>query len=252
MKLIIALVFTAMATVTTSIASEHVRLDMEVLEIVEEQNSLLGWTIYKGSVVNNGNRTIQYPQIVITLKLDGKVIEFENAYIEGPLGNKLAPRETGFFEAILFTSRSDFDDYTVSFDGRLDAVSPEFVSGELRILEETLNGVEFLDDFAVLGEIINETNAVLTDVVIRFRLYDGDAQLIGFAEAEYSLPNEIYPDELVPFRANSDVAFGSVSSFELIEPIEYVADRIPFAPIPTTVEQVSWGEIKRVREMWED
>ena len=243
MQLVLAIIVVALTIPTCSRASEHARLDMEVLEIVEEESSI-GWTKYSGQVANKGNRTIQFPQIVITLKFDGKVVELRNGFIEGPSGNELAPGETGFFEVTLFSSREEFDEYTVSFDGRLDAVSPEFVTGLVRVVEGTLNGVEFLDTFAVLGEIENETNVVITDVAIRFRLYDADGQLIGFAEAQYSLPDEIYPGEILPFRARSEADFTEVSSYELIEPIEYVADRIPGPSIATTVEGASWGAIK--------
>lgn len=242
MHLIIAIFFLA-GSFSTSRASDHVRIDMELLEITEEESSI-GWTTFRGSVANKGNRTIQFPQIVITLKLDGQVVEFRNGFIEGPSGNELSPGETGFFEVILFSGGDDFNVYSVSFDGRLDAVSPEFVTGQLRVLEETLNGVEFLGSFAVLGEVMNETNVVVSNVAIRFRLYDGDGELVGFGEAEYSLPREIYPGEVVPFRAESDADFSRVSSYELIEPIQYVAERIHGASIPTTVEGTSWGAIK--------
>ena len=171
-------------------------------------------------------------------------MEFQNGFIEGLSGNELSPGETGFFEVILFSGRDDFNAYTVSFDGRLDAISPEFITGQLRVLEGTLNGVEFLGSFAVLGEVRNETNTVVSSVVIRFGLYDGDRELIGFGEAQYGLLSEIYPGEVVPFRADSNVDFSRVSSYELIEPVEYVAERIPGASIATAVEKASWGAIK--------
>ena len=202
MQLVFAIVLVGLVTASTSRASDHVRIDMELLEIVEEENSI-GWTTFTGSVVNKGNRTIQFPQIIVTLKRDGQVVEFQNGFIEGLSGNELSPGETGFFEVILFSGRDDFNAYTVSFDGRLDAISPEFITGQLRVLEGTLNGVEFLGSFAVLGEVRNETNTVVSSVVIRFGLYDGDRELIGFGEAQYGLLSEIYPGEVVPFRADS-------------------------------------------------
>ena len=85
---------------------------------------------------------------------------------------------------------------------------------------------------------------MLTEVVVRFQLYDGDKELIGFAVAEYGFPDEIYPGEVVPFRADSDVDFDKVNSYELMKPLEYVADRIPSELIPTSVEKVTWGALK--------
>ena len=122
------------------------------------------------------------------------------------------------------------------------------------ILDDAEATIQILEDFRprigskvlssddeVLGEFTNETNAVLTDVVITFFLYDNKDNILGYAKAEWGLPLEIFPGELIPFRATSSVAFDRVSSWKAIW--DYTADRIPH-DFATGVEQVSWGQVK--------
>ena len=217
------------------------RIELDLLAINAEVSEFLGWTTFSGSVRNSGERTIHYPQMIMAFKLDQKVVEIDEIYIEGPAGHELAPGETGFFDTLVTITKHDYDEYMITYDGRLDAIAPFLVTGDLRILQETVNVVEFLGNAAVLGEIVNETNAVLTNVVIWFLMYDSGGELTGIAEAAYSLPAEIYPDEVIPFRATSHAPLDRVVSTEARW--EFTADRI-IHNVATGVEAMSWAKLK--------
>ena len=229
---------------TSDALGQERRLKLDVVSIAEEVSSFLGWVSYSGSVINNGDRIIKYPKVVFTLKLGDKVVDVRSAYVDGPGGHELGPGEIGFFERMTLMTKADFDSYTITFDGRLDAAGASFVTGDILMIEESLNVMEYAGDAAIFGQFTNGTNAVITDVSLRFFLYDAAGALVGFAEANYSLPNEIYPDELVPFRATSDADFEAVASWTATW--EFTADRIP-QDFPTGVEISSWGVVKNTR-----
>ena len=221
--------------------SDAQSVSLEIVTIEEETNSL-DWVTLKGSVRNVGSTSIEYPKVIFTFKKAGRVIGIETAYIDGPSGDVLMSGEVGFFEESTVYEKSEYDEYTVRFDGRNDAVDPQLIIGDIHLVEESTNVEEFLGDAAIYGEFVNRTNAVLSDVELRFTLYDSNDDVIGFAEASsYSFPDEVYPGDIISFMASSDVSVEDVSRWECVW--TFVGVRLK-EDVPTAVSDVSWGAVK--------
>ena len=98
-----------------------------------------------------------------------------------------------------------------------------------------------------LGELRNETNAIVSLGRILFAVYDNRDNFLGFvgeASRDFSIVFEdLWPNEVISFALiNRDIPFAKVDRWDLgldYEIVEYYQE-----PIATTVDGASWGEIK--------
>ena len=185
MKKLLSLV-TVFAVVTPAFSQ-----DMELVAIEEEANSI-GWITFSGIVRNVGKVNVKFPRIFITLKRAGKVVAVGSSNIEGPDENILRPGQAGAFRHLTLMERSAFDEFAVVLDGRPDAVDPRFLTGELRLIEQSVNiDSTFGGRILILGELVNETNAVISEIEMRFAFFDSDDQFIGAATVfSFNLPGK--------------------------------------------------------------
>jgi hypothetical protein len=218
---------------------------MSVERVDETISEFSGWVTFNGTVRNNGNNTINFPRMIMTFKKDGKIIEIETVYLEGLNDNMLSSGEMAFFEELVLLTKDEYDKVTYRFEGRNEALDPRLINGDIEVVSESLNIVEFIGDAAILGEFSNGTNAVINEIEIRFAFYDPSDNLIGVAEvSSFSLPDEVYPGEIISFRATSNASVDDISRWEVSW--SFVSVRL-FNDIPTVVENHSWGKIKSLR-----
>ena len=212
---------------------------LELLEITQEENSL-GWAAFSGRVQNNGSMLISYPTITVTLKKGTEIVDIDKVFIEGPDGLQLAPGEVGVFDLLTVLKAEEFDSFSTWLDGRTDGVDLAFVTGEIAL--QSLTVVEsFSGNAWCLGEVLNNTNAILSRPEVGVAFYDAEDRFIGAAEAKWFV-DEWHPGEVVPFRAISDVPFADVARWEVAHralPIRLVKEGVA-----TAVRILPWGAIK--------
>lgn len=217
--------------------------ELELVSIEEEVNSL-GWVTFSGRVRNPGPQVVRFPRAVITLKKEGRVVEIHSGSIDTPSEDTFRPGEEGTFEVATATEKSAYDEYLVRLQSRAEGLDPRTITGDLDLLENSISVSEFLGDAQILGEFVNGTNAVISEVKLRFALYDAEGNFLGTAEVfSFYLPQEIRPGEVISFEAFSEVDFEKVARWEASW--EFVGVRLA-EEIPTAVEKASWGEVKGV------
>jgi hypothetical protein len=220
--------------------------DIELVSQQQETN-FFGWVTFRGYARNIGDRSVKYPKVRITLKKSGKIIQVATSDIVGPTDDVLAPGERGSFDVPTLTKASEFDEALYSFSGTPAALDPALVSGEVHLIAQSLNLIDDgLGNAEFLGEFVNQTNAIVGDVVVRFTLYDAAGDFIGIADTgileDLYQPGEIRPNQVVPFTASGSARFRDVATWQV--EITYVAMRLA-DQIATPVEETSWGRAKQ-------
>ena len=101
------------------------------------------------------------------------------------------PNETRSFSIQTDAIQGFYDDFSIrpiGYLGRPDPASSS-LTGNLLLIEDSLNFTVLGPDSTsvILGELFNDTNAILTNLVIRFRLFKNEECLIGEAKPLESL-----------------------------------------------------------------
>ena len=151
-------------------------------------------------------------------------------------------------------------DMRIALFRKLDQLAPAYLlrrrTGDLVLVEESLNIRSSGDGWvAIIGELFNETNAVLKRMFVAFALYDAKDNFLGWAEpieglsagfSAYSIYwQQLWPNETIPFLiGNEDIPFAKVERWETH--IVYEVDAYPedFA-VPTVATGATWGQIKQ-------
>ena len=218
----------------------------ELVRFDQTTNSL-DWVTFSGSVLNTGSHIEAFPAIIITVKLSKKVVGVFTGFLDTPtVERQLSPGEEGLFEVPTTILATAFDELVVRFSSRPDALDPSFATGDLVLIDESLNAVEnFAGDIQLLGEFRNDTNAVLGELSIRFRFFNADGDFIGSGDAFFGFAgaNEMLPGAVFAFTALGSVPFADVDRWEV--DIEYVPLRLGFEDVATAVADATWGELKR-------
>lgn len=164
------------------------------------------------------------------------------------------PGQTTSFTIETDFKQGEYDEFSIRCVGYAGAINPdaESLSGALLLVEENLNFTTFEADSTtvVLGELHNDTNGLLTNIHIEFRLFKDEDCLVGVAIPP-STPNvlgsmvyqELSPGRSIGFIAYSEAHLGKVNRWEYS--LSY--DFKKLAPVPeesTAIIGTSWGEIK--------
>ena len=212
-----------------------------------------GYAAFTGSIRNDnsGKQPIGLATITIVLKQGERVVGTYQAREW-----KLDYGEVWEFVVRTTAKEGTYDQYRHVLTGSLEFVDPEYVTGEITILDSSITLTSDADgNLIMFGEMINNTNAVIGEVALVFRFYDDQDRVLGRAAVTSIngdrslvvgaiLGAEILPGETVVFEAStSDVSFGRVARWE-IEELNFVATKIYDPGIATVRRDLSWGEIK--------
>ena len=135
----------------------------------------------------------------------------------------------------------------ISFGGLFSPLDESMIIGRPIVVEESLNCRPDRNGYILfLGEVLNDTNAILNIWSVRFHLYDDKDRYLGMAEDrlwafsfEYVKPQETFLFAVT----NEDISFAKVDHW--VPEISYKVEKIFFEEgIPTAVEQATWGQIK--------
>ena len=190
-------------------------------------------------------------RVSMALKKDGVVIHVMDNYCSGFGVGKTCEHT---FDDERKKDRRGYtkDDYD-SVEGRVASANfslsePDrwLLTGELSLVEESLN-IDGGDDYTVImGEIHNGTNAVLKIERLVFGLWDAEDNFLGLASEGYGKIGTIWPGETPAFwTANNTIPFEQVARYEM--DVEYVIARYVEDDIATTAKSASWGQIKARR-----
>ena len=244
MSRIILLVLFSLQTfsvpVLASWSEEHLELS-NVQETIDEY----GLAVFSGEVRNTHTiRPIEYVFIFIVLKKDGRIVGVED-FIPKDAWEKLDPLGIVSFEHETLYTPEEYDEFSVRAEGVLQAPDRDLVIGEVYLVEESFNIV----GDTVYGEIYNDTNAIISGIILEIDLLDARGDLIGTLES--STRNRI---------TRTEIGAGDTVSFvlEFTDLAAYVpkikgkevrlgwsvVDIVAGDPIATGVDQVTWGRIK--------
>ena len=220
-----------------------------------------GRLFVQGSVKNiHPELTTSALNIVCVFKKGPAVV----AVYEFRASEELAPGTIGAFEgATNFFSVRDYDELKITVLGRfgeeveLEGIDMSEVTGGISIHQNSLSTVVGYNDFAmqvlvVYGELVNDTDAVITRPVVKFEFYWNNFLDVS---SEASVSNNaffdtlIYPGDVIPFQSFGIIRYGTSDSQNLIIeflPVEsYYPPRVE-APTPSAIESMSWGQIKDI------
>ena len=235
---------------TISLAADDAEdLGLKLLEINEGVNES-GKAMFFGKLHNSNasQHALSSPSITIILKQGEKVVGVYQEIIVG-----LGPGLTWEFEVETNIREGGYDQYSYILHAYLGGFDKNLVAGELVIVESSVTITSDEDGNAVvLGEMVNNTNAVLSDIVVRFILFDDQDRVLGKvfvlrANGQVFLPDyyEMMPGERIFFEAwSSDVPFGKVERWEL-DVLIYTPIRLYHPGVATARKVLSWGEIKK-------
>lgn len=215
---------------------------------IEEVMDDDGKVVFVGEALNTEEFEAVYPNSVfITVKLQGVVL----AVISGQ-PDAYDPVQPG--QTITFTAESDleqwqYDEFSVRLVGIVSQANSDTESlvGGLMLVEESLNFTTFGPDSTavVLGELYNDSNGVLNNITIEFRLFKDEDCLVGIAtpsarsaDPGSMLYQRVTPGSTIGFIAYSEAHLSKVNRWEYS--LSY--DLVKFAP--TAVTGASWGQIK--------
>ncbi len=226
---------------------------LELLDIREEISEN-GTVNFVGSVKNNSREGLFIqPRIVITLKKEGKVVGFFEGYAR--VDEKLsitptAPGQTAIFSIETDKTPDEYDDFKVDLQHVFPTIDESLVTGSLAVDSTSVN---FLPDrngnLIILGEITNETNAFISEIVIQFSIYDPQNRLVGktfVTELNGKVPlwSEFYPGEVMTMEAHGrNIPFTQADQWE-ISALQFKAVRLVAENIPTVRNDLTWGRIK--------
>ncbi len=245
---------------------------IELLEIEEVVTEREGRVAFVGRARNNHNLRPINATISIILKKEGQVVGVYPTlrdggsgygFLRGPDGYDINPGEVGTFE-IVTVRKDQYDEFRHVLSGHVVSAytNPDLIDsllrnpllkGSLEIPESSVNITpDGEGNILILSELINNTNATVTNVKVRFLLYDVDGRFLGDTIVirvngligglmRWSLsPGET----LVVESFNRTAPLAKVERWEVeipsFEPVELADD-----PIPTVRTGVTWGEIKQ-------
>ena len=232
---------------------------------VEEIADNEGRITFIGDIMNtNEYQSISPSGVFITLKKDGVVIAIISGYADS--FDAIIPGEIRSFSVKSDAIQEDYDDFTVRAVGYIGQTDPNVsaLTGGLFLVEESLNfAVMGPDSTAViLGELLNGTNGILTNLVIQFRLFKDEECLIGTAEPPERQSDlgslvfqDLLPGETIGFIAYATTSFEKVARWEYDTGFDLVRlvpqddlvpplDQTDNVDAPTAVTQATWGQIK--------
>ena len=195
-------------------------------------------------------QAVQPSHVFVTLKLQGEVL----AVISGSpdIYEHIQPGQICPFTIETDFEQWQYDEFSIRFAGYAGLPNPdtESLNGGLVLVEESLNFTTFDADSTavVLGELYNDSNGILTNITLEFRLFKDEDCLVGVATLGQPRDpgsmwyQNITPGSTIGFIAYSDAPLGKVNRWEYS--LSY--DLVKFAPVPedTAIEGASWGQIK--------
>ena len=220
---------------------------------VEEVVGDDGKITFTGEVINTSEfQAIGPVRAFITIKRDGTVL---GVIVANPDGYDLVqPGQTMTFTAESDFEQGQYDEISVRFTGYVGASNPntESLTGAMMLVEESLNFTTFGPDSTtvVLGELYNDTNGILTNISLEFRLFKDEDCLVGIAvpssttnEAGSTTFQDVSPGSTIGFIAYSEAHLSKVNRWEYS--LSY--DLVRLAPVPeesTAISAATWGQIK--------
>ena len=240
-------------------SDEHLEL-VAVEEVVDEE----GLITFTGRIRNTHEyQPINPFRVFLTLKREKIVSGVYQGLYDGFA--PILPGEIRSFSVQSDAIQGDYDDFSIRAVGYLGTPDPasSSLTGSLLLVEDGLNFTVIGPDSTsvILGELLNDTNAVLTNLTVQFRLFKDEDCLIGLAKPSEKIFDDgsltfqdLLPSESISFIAYSDVSFEQVTrweydvGFELVRIVpEIVSTQIeedPTISTPTAVTGATWGQIK--------
>ena len=171
----------------------------------------------------------------------------------------LDPGQSADFHAETDYAPGDYDEFDVRLEGQLLDIPLEFVEGNLDIVEGSLSlttGVFGFTEYPVFyGEIVNNTNAVITEIVVSVDLMDARGNVIGSASSSDFVLGFVSLLGSVVLQPGEKIEFGALSRVVSIGRIEAWEAKTSFKPIeiispdiPTVSTGMTWGQIKQGRK----
>ena len=246
-----ALCFVLLAGLCTS--SAYAFRSGEHLELLSVEESIddYGLAVFSGTVQNTSATQSVMLHVHVILKKDGVIVARYLGRISFEFLNGLGPGRSTDFSVKTDYEPGDYDEFYVSLKGYPADIDLDMVEGDLDIVEGSVGlttSVYLLVEYTVLyGELVNNTNAVVTDITVEFDLLDGRDNLIGIASTrsfvEFLQFFELGPGESVDFAAL--VPRASESRVKGWEPrVSFRAIELVGLDIPTAITETTWGQIK--------
>ena len=244
--------FTSAALILLAFSvSLHAQYSTGYLRILElgEKDGEEGVVFY-GTIINDHPSLFSYtPRAVISVKKGGVLINM----VIGRCSNKVYPGDTCTFEAKTEYSRDDYDSISARVAKEtLHVPDPDLdlLTGDLILVEESLNvRSDGEGNTVILGELLNQTNAIVSKLIIIFDLYDAKGNYLGYTEEISAMSSfgiylqDVYPNETISFALHQpNVPFAKVDTWEYV--IEFEVVQYHQEAIATSVTSASWGQIK--------
>ena len=237
------------APADASRSDEHLEL-LSVEESIDDD----GFSVFAGSVRNTSLVQAVIPHIYVVLKKDGVVV---GRYL-GRIGLEhirgLAPSRSASFRISTEHEPGDYDEFHISLSSQRATIDPDSIEGNLAVVEESVVltiGVYLLIEQTILyGELVNNTNAVVTDITVEFDLFDGRGRVLGVASTMFfdSLQFiELGPGETIDFAAL--VPRAAESRMRDWDPprVSFRAVELVNQDVPTAITETTWGQVKHGR-----
>ena len=236
------------ANSATAFYSDEYFAVVHVEEIADDEGKIT----FIGEVINTSEFQAVGPvRAFITIKREGVVLAVIVASAD--TYDPVQPGQTTTFRAESNFEQGQYDEISIRFTGYVGLTNPnpESLVGAMVLVEESLNFTTFGPDSTtvVLGELYNDTNGILTNIAIEFRLFKDEDCLVGVAapspttnEAGSTTYQNVAPGSTIGFIAYSEAHLSKVNRWEYS--LSY--DLVRLAPVPedTAIEAASWGEIK--------
>ena len=227
-------------------ADEYLEL-LSIEEVVDEY----GLIVFNGTIKNtHTTQPIDLFAVYIIIKKDGRIIARHRvsplSFLKG-----LAPGATIHFSFESLYVPSDYDEFNVRLEGRLEPPDLDLIVGELSLVEESVY-ITTEDGYTVIyGEIFNGTNAIIENIYVGFTLLNARGDAYDTADTNYSLSvlklAEVYPGETIDFAARTLFAAADrIKEWEVVivfSPMKIVETEA----IPTVSTSTTWGQIKQQR-----
>lgn len=244
MSRIILLVLFSLQTfsvpVLASWSEEYLELS-NVQEIIDEH----GLAVFSGELRNTHTmRPISSIFIFIVLKKEGRIVGMEY-FIPRDAWEKLDPLGIVSFERETLYTPEEYDEFSVRAEGTLQAPIRDLVVGKVYLVEESFNIV----GNTVYGEIRNDTNAIISHVLLEIDLLDARGDLIGTLTSSNK-------DRIAWTEIGAGDTVGFILEFANLAPYVSkikdkevrlgwgVVDIVAGEPVTTGVEPATWGRIK--------
>ncbi len=250
-KVVICLIVAVFLTASPAIAfysDEYFKI-VSVEEVVDDNGKIA----FIGEALNVDEfESVQPIQVVVTVKLQGVVL----AVISGrpDIYEHIQPGQICPFTIETDFEQGQYDDFSIRFSGYARSPDPdtESLTGGLILVEESLNFTTFGPDSTavILGELYNDTNGILTNITIEFRLFKDEDCLVGIATLSESfsdpgamLHQDITPGSTIGFIAYSAAPLGKIGRWEYS--LSFDLMRLASRPQePTAITTTTWGQIK--------